>query len=432
MVVVEGGGNHGQSLATPPNACVNGYLNRYLATGALPGQTGLVSATCPARCRPPEEDRAGASLRQMPLLWMSAAHQGVAFSVAAAADRSRSRRGARPLRSRSGHERLRERADPVNAGLDPSTARRSGLGLLRGRPADLDVLLGRQPGARRGHPGRDQRLRRAGPAAGSPLLVDRRPGRGRDGQLWSLLAPSWGRPRDIRSVQPVLAISGPARRASPIRWSGRSRRDELDVLLPSCIAMFTEEVGVSPIGPDGGVAYRARMSDLIRAGRSFARIEMTARCCSRPRSARSRRTACQVQGVWVPPDGARPGPRGAAAWPPSCRPRWPGGPGRDACTSMTTTRPARAAYSGSASRRSARSCRCCSDGCFGHSPIALTRVSRRLRQDGLGTEPRKAHVRRATGPALPLRHLHRAKHPPERKLARHVAVTRTRGTISST
>ena len=48
MVVVEGGGNHGQSLATPPNACVNGYLNRYLATGALPGQPGLVSATCPA------------------------------------------------------------------------------------------------------------------------------------------------------------------------------------------------------------------------------------------------------------------------------------------------------------------------------------------------------------------------------------------------
>jgi len=35
MVVVEGGGNHGQSLASPPNSCVNGYLNQYLATGAL-------------------------------------------------------------------------------------------------------------------------------------------------------------------------------------------------------------------------------------------------------------------------------------------------------------------------------------------------------------------------------------------------------------
>jgi hypothetical protein len=48
MVVVKGGGNHGQSLAQPPNTCVNGYLNRYLATGALPSRAGLVSATCPA------------------------------------------------------------------------------------------------------------------------------------------------------------------------------------------------------------------------------------------------------------------------------------------------------------------------------------------------------------------------------------------------
>ncbi|HUJ07333.1 MAG TPA: alpha/beta hydrolase [Streptosporangiaceae bacterium] len=48
MVVVEGGGNHGQSLAYPPSTCVNGYLNRYLATGALPSRPGLVNATCPA------------------------------------------------------------------------------------------------------------------------------------------------------------------------------------------------------------------------------------------------------------------------------------------------------------------------------------------------------------------------------------------------
>jgi pimeloyl-ACP methyl ester carboxylesterase len=48
MVVVLGGGNHGQSLAEPPNSCVDGYLNRYLATGALPQRPGLVNATCPA------------------------------------------------------------------------------------------------------------------------------------------------------------------------------------------------------------------------------------------------------------------------------------------------------------------------------------------------------------------------------------------------
>jgi pimeloyl-ACP methyl ester carboxylesterase len=48
MVVVVGGGNHGQSLADPPNTCVDGYLDRYLATGALPSQPGLVNASCPA------------------------------------------------------------------------------------------------------------------------------------------------------------------------------------------------------------------------------------------------------------------------------------------------------------------------------------------------------------------------------------------------
>ena len=48
MVVVEGGGNHGQSLEQPSNTCVQGYLNAYLATGALPGAPGLVNATCPA------------------------------------------------------------------------------------------------------------------------------------------------------------------------------------------------------------------------------------------------------------------------------------------------------------------------------------------------------------------------------------------------
>jgi pimeloyl-ACP methyl ester carboxylesterase len=53
MVVVEGGGNHGQSLSQPPNTCVNNYLNAYLATGALPKHPGQVNATCPALPAPP-------------------------------------------------------------------------------------------------------------------------------------------------------------------------------------------------------------------------------------------------------------------------------------------------------------------------------------------------------------------------------------------
>jgi pimeloyl-ACP methyl ester carboxylesterase len=59
MVVVEGGGNHGQSLADPPNSCVQSCVNAYLATGALPQSPGLVNATCPAGPGPTPADPGG-------------------------------------------------------------------------------------------------------------------------------------------------------------------------------------------------------------------------------------------------------------------------------------------------------------------------------------------------------------------------------------
>lgn len=120
-------------------------------------------------------------------------------------------------------------------------------------------------------------------------------------QLWSMLSPYWGSPRDVRSVQPVLAISGPGL-VEPDPHVRLVRPHELDVVLPSCIAMFTEEVGVSPIGADGGVAYRARMADLIGAGRSFARIEDDGKVLFKAEIGAVTPLACQVQGVWVPPD----------------------------------------------------------------------------------------------------------------------------------
>jgi predicted GNAT family acetyltransferase len=120
-------------------------------------------------------------------------------------------------------------------------------------------------------------------------------------RLWSLLAPSWGAPRDVRPVQPVMAISGPSP-VEPDPLVRAVRPGELDVVLPSCIAMFTEEVGVSPIGADGGAAYRARMADLISGGRSFARIEPDGKVLFKAEIGAVTPGACQVQGVWVPPD----------------------------------------------------------------------------------------------------------------------------------
>jgi pimeloyl-ACP methyl ester carboxylesterase len=48
MVVVAGDGSHGQSAQSPPDSCVQGYVNGYLATGSLPQAPGLVNVTCPA------------------------------------------------------------------------------------------------------------------------------------------------------------------------------------------------------------------------------------------------------------------------------------------------------------------------------------------------------------------------------------------------
>jgi uncharacterized protein len=118
-------------------------------------------------------------------------------------------------------------------------------------------------------------------------------------ELWSLLAPHWGTPREIRPVQPVMQISGPPR-AEPDPLVRQVSPHELDVMLPACIAMFTEEVGVSPIGSDGGAAYRGRVAELIRAGRSYARID-DGLVIFKAEIGAVTPHACQVQGVWVPP-----------------------------------------------------------------------------------------------------------------------------------
>ncbi|MDQ1628365.1 MAG: uncharacterized protein QOI54_2109 [Actinomycetota bacterium] len=118
--------------------------------------------------------------------------------------------------------------------------------------------------------------------------------------LWEQLEPAWGPARDVRPRQPVLATSrAPTVAADPaVR---RVRPDEIDLVLPSCVAMFTEEVGVSPMAVDGGAAYRARVAELVRAGRSFARIE-DGRVVFKAEVGAVSPTACQVQGVWVAPD----------------------------------------------------------------------------------------------------------------------------------
>jgi predicted GNAT family acetyltransferase len=119
------------------------------------------------------------------------------------------------------------------------------------------------------------------------------------GPLWELLAPSWGPARDHRPRQPLMAIDGPPAvvpegRVRPVRPA------ELEALLPAAVAMFTEEVGISPLRVDGGAGYRARVAELVRAGQSLAWFDGGEVVFKAEIGAVSR-AACQVQGVWVAP-----------------------------------------------------------------------------------------------------------------------------------
>src|ERR1700734_21250 len=61
--------------------------------------------------------------------------------------------------------------------------------------------------------------------------------------LWGLLRPHWGPAREVRPVQPVMVTEGPPL-VAPDPLVRRVRPEEIDILWPACVAMFTEEVGV--------------------------------------------------------------------------------------------------------------------------------------------------------------------------------------------
>ncbi len=118
--------------------------------------------------------------------------------------------------------------------------------------------------------------------------------------LWERLEPYWGPARAIRAAQPVMATSSPP----PVEPDPLVRRvlpEDFGIVLPACVAMFTEEVGVSPDVGDGGALYRSRVAELIRIGRSYARIE-NGEVVFKAEIGAVTPQACQIQGVWVNPD----------------------------------------------------------------------------------------------------------------------------------
>ncbi|MFE0457901.1 GNAT family N-acetyltransferase [Kitasatospora sp. NPDC058965] len=124
---------------------------------------------------------------------------------------------------------------------------------------------------------------------------------GPTGELWALLERSWGPAREVRGHQPLMATDEPAAEVAPDPLVRRVRRDEIDLLMPACVAMFTEEVGISPLAGDGGLLYQARVAELVSTGRSFARISEQGEVVFKAEIGAVTKGACQIQGVWVAP-----------------------------------------------------------------------------------------------------------------------------------
>jgi predicted GNAT family acetyltransferase len=121
--------------------------------------------------------------------------------------------------------------------------------------------------------------------------------------LWSHLEPSWGPARDVRRDQPLMALDqDPCVVADPeVR---RTRVDELDLVIPACVQMFTEEVGYSPVATDGGALYHSQVATLVASGRSFVRITglpSAPEVAFKAELGTVTHEAVQVQGVWVNP-----------------------------------------------------------------------------------------------------------------------------------
>lgn len=118
--------------------------------------------------------------------------------------------------------------------------------------------------------------------------------------LWQGMETYWGKARAVRENQPFLQIDSDPVCVRDTRVR-RVAANELDLLFPACVDMFTEEVGVSPVANGGEHQYRRRIAEVIDSGMAFAVIE-AGRVLFKAEVGFSTEKISQLQGVWVNPD----------------------------------------------------------------------------------------------------------------------------------
>lgn len=135
--------------------------------------------------------------------------------------------------------------------------------------------------------------------------------------LWDVVGPIWdSQVREYRWSQPLLlaqpeattgadgaAVSsrGPS---APSRCGGlrAARPDEVDAVFPAAVAMFREEVGLDPTLGDHGRAYRARVVELLRGGRTYVVTDTDGAVVFKADVGALFGPVAQIHGVWTRPD----------------------------------------------------------------------------------------------------------------------------------
>lgn len=129
--------------------------------------------------------------------------------------------------------------------------------------------------------------------------------------LWGHLRHSWPEPMAIRANQPLMTIT----RESELEQDSEVRLaqpQDFRTLFPACIAMFTEEVGYSPVSR-GPAVYEQRLRGLIDQRRAFVRmspgheqglqksVPEEPRVIFKAEVGALTSQVAQLQGVWVNP-----------------------------------------------------------------------------------------------------------------------------------
>lgn len=133
--------------------------------------------------------------------------------------------------------------------------------------------------------------------------------------LWEALREDGGlRAFDVRPEQPLLALAptDPDRRGlrsrrdrarlhdagvSPVRWA---EGEDVSRLFPAAVAMFTEEVGYSPLERDPQ-GYRQRVIEGVMDRRTVLALDEDGAVVFKTDVGLAHEGVCQLQGVWLDP-----------------------------------------------------------------------------------------------------------------------------------